>query len=289
MRQNKINNINMGRRIIKVICNIMHKGLLMPSSDGGMNIRASATLEASLVIPLFIYAVMSISYIIYALGVSERISQALYNDARYMARYIYMTGNKDGLQLKVLLYQMSQAKLYTELGKDYASTHNVAGGNAGLIISCTQIIDNNNNIKLSIKYAIKNPFDIFGTKRLDFEQSYTERAWLGQPYQQENINENDECVYITAQGDVYHKDSGCTYLKPSVRTVNYNDINIYRNSAGAIYYQCERCKGHVDTHVYITDYGTRYHTTDNCSELKRNAIKIRLSCVDDMRGCSKCT
>ena len=289
MKQNKTNNINMGRRKIPLICNIMHKGLLMPYSGGGIDIRASATLEASLVIPLFIYAVMSISYIIYALGVSERISQALYNDARYMARYVYMTGNKDELPLKVLLYQMSQARLYTELGKDYASSHNVAGGNAGLIISCTQIIDNNNNIKLSIKYAIKNPFDIFGTKRLDFEQSYTAKAWLGQSYSQENSNENDEYVYITAQGEVYHKDSECTYLKPSVRTVNYNNINGYRNSAGAIYYQCERCEDLIDTYVYITDYGTRYHTTDNCSELKRNAIKIRLSCVDDMRGCSKCT
>lgn len=270
--------------------NITFRGLIMPYFNKKIYFRAAATLEASLVIPLFIYAVMTVAYIIYAIGVKEHVSQALYNDTRYMARYVYMTRDVSRPELKVLLYSMAQEQLYNELGYEYAQKHNIAGGNAGLIISCTSIIDEENNIRLAIRYAVKNPFDIFGTGRINFEHSYVAKAWFGEEYKQENNEEDIKYVYITSAGEVYHTQKECTYLKPSVRQVNADYIDTYRNSSGAIYYQCERCDGSKNTDgcFYITDYGTCYHTTPDCSGIKRSVVKIKLSCVGDRRLCIKC-
>lgn len=263
----------------------------MPHISKRAYLKASATLEASLVIPIFIYAVMTISYLIYALGVKVHISQALYNETRQLSRFVYMMKNNNSVPINTLVYATAQSQFINELGVSYASTHNIAGGNAGLLISSKDIINDNNEIKLSVSYAIRNPFNIFGTGLLRYEQSYVSKAWLGENGSTDNYADSDNAtfVYITMQGEVYHRNSECTYLKPVISEVSTNSIGDYRNSSGAIYYQCERCAGSLNSEkLYITEYGTRFHTTPNCSEIKRNVIRVKLSTVSDRRACAKC-
>ena len=251
--------------------------------------KASATLEASLLIPIFIYAVMTVAYFIYALGVKVHISQALYNETRQLARFVYMMKDNDNTPTNALIYAKAQAEFINELGINYATTHNIVGGNVGLLISNKDIINDNNDIKLALSYTIRNPFNIFGVGNFKCEQSYVAKAWLGESNLGDKESDSSMLVYITMQGEVYHRSSECTYLKPVISAVNINSINDYRNSSGAIYYECERCASNVlSENVYITEYGTRFHTTPNCSEIKRNIICVKLSEVSDRRACSKC-
>lgn len=53
--------------------------------------------------------------------------------------------------------------------------------------------------------------------------------------------EEDETVYVTETGLVYHKDYHCTYLDLSIRMVQGKEISGLRNESGGRYYACEHC------------------------------------------------
>ena len=55
--------------------------------------------------------------------------------------------------------------------------------------------------------------------------------------------EEDETVYVTGTGLVYHKDYHCTYLDLSIRMVQGKEISELRNESGGRYYACEHCGG----------------------------------------------
>lgn len=44
----------------------------------------------------------------------------------------------------------------------------------------------------------------------------------------------------------------------------------------------------MGTSIYYTLYGTRYHSSRNCTELKRNIQKVSKDSVSDRRLCEKC-
>ena len=81
----------------------------------------------------------------------------------------------------------------------------------------------------------------------------------------------------------------CSYLNPAVRTVSGEHVREERNSAGAKYYPCERCKAGSSLSVYyITEDGNRYHGDLNCSGLRRTIYTVPLSQVSGRGRCSKC-
>ena len=101
---------------------------------------------------------------------------------------------------------------------------------------------------------------------------------------------DNELVYVTETGIVYHRNYQCTYLEPSVRSVAKTQLGELRNSSGGIYHLCERCgwmPGN-DGNCYVTDYGDRYHTSLSCSGLKRKVYTVPLSEVKGKGACSKC-
>ena len=61
------------------------------------------------------------------------------------------------------------------------------------------------------------------------------------------------------------------------------------NTSGKSYQACELCgKNNFVSAVYITSYGTKFHTTINCSGLKRTVKSVPLSEVEGKGACSKC-
>ena len=103
-------------------------------------------------------------------------------------------------------------------------------------------------------------------------------------------NEDKMVVYITETGIVYHKDSHCTYLEPSVRAVPADGLEALRNQDGGKYYLCEHCGryGQAQGVYYITEYGDRYHTTAMCSGLKRKIYAVPIEEAKGKGACSKC-
>ncbi len=101
--------------------------------------------------------------------------------------------------------------------------------------------------------------------------------------------EGKELVYVTETGIVYHKDAHCTYLDMSIHTVSKEAVRDLRNQSGGKYYPCEQCGKTENKKTYfITEYGTRYHTSLECKKIKRNIFAVTIDETYGLGGCSKC-
>lgn len=278
---------------------------ITPESGKKAYLCASATVEASIVIPLFIYAVMMVVYLIHMESVRQSINTAMYSDIRKLSEYAYVCNQfKDNYSYKTdkntdktieniiksgLSDAVAKKILIDELGSDFAKNNGIVGGNDGISLIKSEILRSDSKIKLVVSYKIKNPFDIFGTGAVNVEESFVANAWLGEDHiQRQKGNSSEESVYITVSGKVYHKDRACTYLNVSVNPISRANIENTRNKSGGKYYPCEKCGSGNSLQLYITDYGERYHTSINCSNLKRTVIKIPLEKTDGRKPCSKC-
>ena len=88
---------------------------------------------------------------------------------------------------------------------------------------------------------------------------------MGNGYQDgEDTEGEDELVYITELGTVWHRSATCPYLQLSIQYVPYTGLGNMRNESGGRYHACERCViGTTMTGIYITQYGDRYHNSLN--------------------------
>jgi len=284
-----------------------------------MYLSASSTIEASIVIPLFIYAIMTVTYLIQIVGLQVKVQQALYNESRKMAKYIYAyeimndqntsesqkkeiiqaNGNSDkdesygSILEKGIGIGVAQTLLISELGTEYIENAHILGGGAGLNMMNSKIMSGNNMINIVVSYTVRNPFDIFGIGIMTFTQSASTNAWLGDAYNTDESNDptktDEKIVYITPSGSVYHTNRNCSYLVLSIHEISVDQLENQRNESGGKYYACEKCGGkRMGGNFFITDYGDRYHTSANCSALMRNVLAVQLSTVLDRKQCTKC-
>lgn len=117
-------------------------------------------------------------------------------------------------------------------------------------------------------------------------------AWTGTEStgSPEENQQQEEMVYVTQSGSVYHKSAGCRYLSVSLNTLSGTQVSSARNSDGEKYLPCERCSRNQEPAgiVYVTAHGSRYHNRETCSGLKRTIRLVKLSELSGMRSCSSC-
>ena len=239
--------------------------------------RASLTVEASLVLPVFIFAMLSILYLGKMMECQDRVQWALTRVAsevsvEYAAGKNQMLVNTAACQTRMSRY------LDTRL----TSFHMLE----------SKILRENDEIDLIICYRIKTPFHFLPFSSCQFRQRVHTRAFTGVESREQEGKSANSMVYITPTGRVYHKSSTCHYLKLSISQFLFRDIHSLRNENGGIYKPCEHClRGQSldeNTPVFITNYGDRYHASASCSKIKRSIEKISLSEVGERTPCSKC-
>lgn len=244
---------------------------------------AVATVEASLVIPLYLYAVLTLIYILQFINVRCDIDKAAYHALKYQTGVARLSG------------AVTSASIYSSLlgylGYNYTSSHNIIGGNAGIIVLADRSSDSS-ILNVDITYRMRNPFDIFGIGVLKQTHTYTIEAWLGEDKSREwkkDCDIENEKVYITENSDVFHKNRQCSSLVVTVMQISIDKVGTARNENGAKYYECSSCKkqgyGNI---VYITPFGREYHGHNNCFALKRTVLQVPIDSVKDRRACLLC-
>lgn len=238
---------------------------------------ASMTVEASLVLPVFLFAMILIGYLGQLLRCQDEVQGALTRLAREASAEYGATGS--GL-LKRKAYYIAKLNTYLK-------------GSAGTVTLLeSHLMEDQDEIDLVAGYWVRTPFSLLGSGKFHFRQRVHTRAFTGVDRREKENVQEDTIVYITETGKVYHRSLQCTYLKLSISMVRFSDLGDRRNESGGIYKPCERCCGEktmdmTDT-VWITSYGDRYHTIGSCSGLKRNIREIRLAEAGNRPPCSKC-
>ena len=257
------------------------------------SLKGSFTLEAAVLVPLFTGFLVAILFFFRVIQVQKNLYEAM----MYTGRTLSVTafGEQYGVG-EELLTPVSYAAANALVHKQYRSGYTdqeqayrfLIGGMPGLSLLRSDTAGD--FIDLKADYSVRLPIDFFGTKWILGAQECKVRKWNG--YQKdalENEKEEDIWVYITPHGTVYHKDRNCSYLDLTIRSVDRSSIEHLRNKDGSCYYPCEVCGNRKTAGAcYITDYGTSYHTSINCSGLRRSIQMVRLSECEGRGPCSKC-
>ena len=276
----------------------IYKKILKRASDK-LFCSGSITVETALVLPIFLFAVLTYLYIAEAIRFSGNAEEALHQTARQLATYSYAyehalgeadTGNL--ISSKGLSLTVGKSMVMKHLGNDYADESPIEGGSGGISFLRSSVLGGDELIDLIASYKVDTPFDIFGIRNFGVINRARIRAFTGYDNTRRKVSdseEDEETVFITDHGTVYHRNINCSHLKITVRETTQADVSRERNNNGGKYYPCEFCGNRASSgKLYITTEGDRYHTTVTCSALKRGIQAVPLSQVGDKRACKTC-
>jgi hypothetical protein len=243
--------------------------------------KGSITLEASLVVPIFFFAMLCLVYLLEVMSIQMTMRNAIYSVGKEIAQQAYSSP-------MISTYGIQQ-HIIKNIGAEKLDKSIISGGTEG--INCNNSVSNWNTavIDLSVQYQLEIPILMFRIPIISCEEMLRVKGWTGYAAGAEEMGQN-QVVYVTDYGLVYHKSMNCTYLELSIQAVRASEIDTLRSESGAKYYPCESCgEGPVTSgRVYITNYGNRFHTSLDCSKVKRNIYAVPLDEVYGLGGCSKC-
>lgn len=94
------------------------------------DIPASATVEGALIIPVILYAVAAVMFLLQLISIRMHVNDALYNALRKFNTYSYTSQVMTGEICKSTFF----AIFVDEIGSDYAKKHYIAGGKISICL-----------------------------------------------------------------------------------------------------------------------------------------------------------
>ena len=219
------------------------------------------TLEASLIVPIFLIVLLMLTSAGEILMIHQQISHGACEAAKRAA---------------VNEYRIRQKK---KSGSDLS-------GSAGAAAACRLTLTSKGEYIVSVRYYIRKTMPFLSIHTASYEQSVRQKSMTGY------VPDGDELkkgyVYITPHEAVYHKNLSCTHLSLDISVDE--DVEKYRNKRTQ-YKPCDKCTKHEKgdfSCVYIAKEGESYHTDLGCSGLKRTVKQVDLSTLKGMRPCTRC-
>ena len=252
--------------------------------------KGSLAVEASLILPLFLFFFLNLISILQLLSCYSRIEAALHQVARKWALYA-CAGEKEKGTGRLLSLALLPEELEKGIGKAYLDGSPVQNGKRGLQCYLSQVPDEEEVIDLVVCYRVTPVFALPGFGEFKMVNRCRIRAWTGYDTAGKENTETgtEELVYVTENGEVYHRDRQCTHLKLSISRAGEEELSGLRNQDGRRYIMCEKCGDDKKREFYyIADQGECYHTSLGCSGLKRRIMAVPISQVTGMGGCSRC-
>ena len=153
-------------------------------------------------------------------------------------------------------------------------------------VLCIEDAEGSLCVKLTYEFACEAVF--FTGVRLPVEQCFWFYPYFGEGACREKGPQED-VVYVTEHGTVYHESKACGYLTVVLSAVPMDELPEKRNSFGERYTECSRCgEKTAGEMVYISQGGNRYHTGLDCPAVKRNIREIKRNEAGDLPACHKC-
>lgn len=258
------------------------------SAEGGL------TVEAALVIPIFLFAIMAVLSFVEMLRLQMNLDSAMQQCAKELATYGYAQSTLSDENTVDLPFPLEalfsetyvRNRIISAVGSDYLDNSPLEGN---LYFTGSRIMEDD-RIELRCVYYVMPFFSLSPEAGFLTGETAVVRAFTGYDnLTSASVETTEEYVYITEYGTAYHKDRGCPYLDLSVNKIFSENLENERNKDGSKYYACDICTGSGSgTVVYITDYGEKYHSDILCSGLRRTVESVPISQVGNRTPCKKC-
>ncbi len=294
--------------------------VLRTRSDG------SLTAEAALVLPVFLFAVLSLVYLFQLMSLQIKVQAAVNQTAEQIASYGYLLDRVSAVAGKKAEKILESAELFSEDGlfsvdeagawvmkllhyagaesaakqlagryvdtEDGAFLH-VADGWEGVSFCGSTLRDDTRCVVVTAEYRVKLPFVPAMFPKLQVKQTAVCRSFCSdrEYVPKESSEEEQETLYyMTPNGSVYHTSCECTYLKILTQSIGIEELTGMRNSSGGKYYPCKLCTEGLELigKVYYTSGGSSYHVTKNCSSLSRKVMEKTAEEIAGIPPCSRC-
>ncbi len=237
--------------------------------------KGSFTLEASLILPFFLFAAAALLSLFLMMQVQYTVKNAL---DQSVADTVLL---RDESEKKV--ENLTKTAFYKELVKQKSILALIQGGAAGFSWKGTKV--DSAYVDAFVTYRLKFPIYFWGKRSIKVSDSRRMHRWTGRLREQTG-NEKEDWVFVTPNQSVYHKSRSCSHLKLSVKAVNASKLGLSPN----IYTACGHCtKGQQSgTVVYVTEEGKCFHYRIDCGGLKRTVYMIKKKEAGNKRPCSRC-
>lgn len=286
---------------------------MCPEGGKVKQIKASITVEAAMIMPIVLWVCIAFIYLIKTIQFEQDLYYAMCETADIVSTLqvpYENLQNKDGTDSnstsKTMAGDLDEDKFSSYLKKigknsfvkaaivknmgDKKDNPSVSGGFSAVTFLGSSIVEDDKDIVIVARYGIHIPFvSVIVGNKVQSVRICT-RAFVGNDSISKDVGKDEELVYVTDTGKVYHTDRDCSYIKVKTKKVAASDIVNQRNESGAKYYACSVCGSESEkcSSYYICTYGTRYHASLGCSELKRTVKTIKKSEAGEMKKCAKC-
>ncbi len=251
----------------------------------GIKNKGSATVEAALIMPVVMTFMLCVGWLADIIGIHSEIGGVVNKVGNGLVAYSYAyyclsedVLNEGRLADGIAGLGISEGYLRNEISKTRAY------GKVSALVCALSTIDEE-KIELTVTYKVEPPVKIPGYSGMFLKNTFFSKPYTGC---HEEVTD-EELVYITRTGEVYHTVTDCRALKVTVNEASGKKISKERNKSGAKYYPCEKCaKGEAPGTVYYTPYGNRYHYNRNCYEINSIWYEVPHSKVKERRKCKFC-
>ena len=266
---------------------------------------AALTLEAALVLTLFIFAAVSLMLPMKILNTERKIQAGLEAAGEELSRYAYIgdvigQGKAEEIPGADEAARQFCAFLAAGMAEGYARgqalEHAITKNISKATMARSKIMEDQEVIDLILDYELLLPFPVLGLPAVERSARCRRRAWIGTAGKafesgSDTREDQDEIVYIGKSSTRYHKKRSCHYLYNDLSLVSYDTADTLRNSSGGKYYPCRVCgtgAGSGDL-VYIMPSGSSFHLNKDCSAIIAYVQVVPLSTVRGLGSCSYCS
>lgn len=249
------------------------------------SVRAGMTVEAAVVLPLCLIFLINLGSAVEMIRLHNNLQLALWNTGSRLSLYGCEHGGNALASVISAFYVKNRVLDY--VGDEYLDDSPLVNGSSGLQLWESDMLKQGDELDITLTYAVGPTVSLVGFSRFRMVNRYTVHLWNG--YEIPEEAEEDEVVYVAENGRVCHKDRNCTYLQLSIRGISKESIGTERNQWGSRYSACDKCaKGQCPDTVYVTEEGTCYHYSTDCSGLKRTVYTLKLEDAAGYPYCSRC-
>ena len=271
------------------------------------NNRGSAAVEASIALPIFLFVLLFFFHLLQVQTVRQVVYEAGVEAAEYVAEYCYLhqemkdllegetsvedmgrdrpkeaIKQKAGLVDSATLLAIATAHLQKSLDEPALVEKYIKGGASGISLIGSMLPGTDGELYFRIRYTICIDTPMLPTVTKEVVETIRQKPYLGYSPEEEDGTESDPYVYITDNQEVYHRSRGCSHLMLGIHPV-------YKDEAERQGYRaCSYCGKKAGLVVLVGPDGECYHSSGDCSGLRRTVHRVRLSEVGGLPPCSRC-